>query len=535
VLVTWNGRGFSEWSWDDWRGRSLRIAGGLQHLGVGAGDRVGCLLTNSSDACAAVLGVWLAGACLVSVPVISRGMALARYADQLRTICAQAELALLLCDASVASVVEAADLRVPVVPFQRLNGRPRAEQEPPKADAPLLIQYSSGSTTEPRGCVLTTHAVAHQLAALQTALSIDAEADTGVAWLPLSHDMGLIGCLLLSYWAGHRLVLGTPERFTAQPASWFEDCARFGATLSAAPNFALEIASRVAAARLPPPCPMQRLIIGGERVEGDTLTKARAILGVERLPSEAVVPGYGLAEATLAVTMSPLRRPPRMIEVDSEALELGSIVAGPTHPGQRTTTFVSLGNPITGCQVQVPDGEVGSVLVESASLAEGYLSDPVQTAERFTPAGLVTGDLGFALDGELFITGRADDLMCVAGRNVYARDLERAFARVSTVRPGACTAVDVGGGDGNRLVAVVEPKAHHPDFSLIAEELALAARRALGVRIDGCVFFERGTLPKTPSGKVRRFLCQELVSAGAGVTIELRGTSRRRSRAGRRC
>jgi acyl-CoA synthetase (AMP-forming)/AMP-acid ligase II len=213
-----------------------------------------------------VLGVWLSGATLLSLPLISRGMDAAGYVARLRRILHRAEPVALLCDQRFARLLEDAELGVPIAAFQALDHAQAADPVLLDADAPVFVQYTSGSTSEPRGCVLSARAIANQLALLEEALEIDREGDTGVVWLPLSHDMGLFGCLGLTYWTGHRLVLSTPERFLTQPGSWFEDCARYGATVSAAPNFALDVATRVASVRMPPPVPMRRLVVGGERV-----------------------------------------------------------------------------------------------------------------------------------------------------------------------------------------------------------------------------------------------------------------------------
>jgi len=156
-------------------------------------------------------------------------------------------------------------------------------------------------------------------------------------------------------------------------------------------------------------------------------------------------------------------------------------------------------------------------------LAEGYLDAPQATAERFTTGGLRSGDLGFMHEGRLYITGRIDDLMTVAGRNVYARDLEAAISEVAGLRPGGYAIVDLDDG-GTRLVAVVEPRANHPDLSVMAADIAASVRASAGVMLDGCLFVERGRLPKTPSGKVQRFRCRELAADRPGpgrIRIEL--------------
>jgi acyl-CoA synthetase (AMP-forming)/AMP-acid ligase II len=505
LLLIWDGDGYTSWSWDHWRDRSMRFAAGLRRLGVQRGDRVACLMTNSPGACAAPLGAWLGGACLVSLPLMPRGMDPHRYLDLIRRIVGRAAPVLLVCDREFAPLLSGAELDISVASFDDVDASRPLEPDPLAADDPACVQYSSGSTSEPRGCVLTGGAIAHQLATLARALAIDPERDSGVVWLPLSHDMGLFGCLLLTYWTGHRVAIGTPQRFLTQPGTWFEDCARFGATVSAAPNFALDVAARVATARMPSPFPMRRLVIGGERVEAATLRRAVDVLGPDRLDWRALVPAYGLAEAVLAVTMTPIDEGPTVVEHDAAAAPL-----------------VSAGPPLPGVELSVDgDGDVGDIVVHSPSLAEGYLDDPAATAERFTADGLRTGDLGFLRDGHLYVTGRVDDLLCVAGRNLYARDIEVSLAAVPGVRPGGCAVVDVDGGAAPRLVAVVEPRADHPDFAVMAEQLGAATRAAAGVMLDECVFVERGQLPKTPSGKVQRFRCRELAADGGG-SVRLR-------------
>jgi fatty-acyl-CoA synthase len=516
LLLAWDGASYREWSWEDWRERAGRFAEGLKRRGIQPEERVAVLLTNSPDACAAVIGAWLAGACVLSMPLIARGMEPTTYLAQLRRIVARAEPVLLVCDESLRPLLDDAELGVGVVAFQQLDAPRSGEYALPGADQPVFVQYSSGSTSDPRGCVLAPRAIANQLAALDRALAIDPDVDTGVVWLPLAHDMGLFGCLLLTYWTGHRLVLGTPQRFLTSPGTWFADCARYGATVSATPSFGLALATRVAAKRLPPPFPMTRMVVGGERVDAATLTNANQVLGDERLKMSALVPAYGLAEAVLAVTMTSPGEGPTVMRVDAEALGEGSVVPVPSDSGSvRAVSLVSAGQPLPGTEVGVTSSDgVGEILVRSSTLADGYLGAPELTARRFTSRGLLTGDLGFVADGKLFVSGRADDLMSVAGRNVYARDLEAAICSVPGVQPGSCAVVEADEGVPQRLAAVVELRGSHPDLTVMAAGIRAAARAAAGAAIDRCIFVPRGTLPKTPSGKVQRFRCRELAQEG---------------------
>jgi fatty-acyl-CoA synthase len=381
-------------------------------------------------------------------------------------------------------------------------------------DEPVFVQYSSGSTRDPHGCVLRGAAIAAQLSSLERALGLDAERDRFVAWLPLSHDMGMFGCLLLpAYWTGTPLVLSTPSRFVTRPQSWFADCARFGATISCAPNFALELAARTAKLVKPKRIPMRRLVVRCEPVDVGTLRRASAALGPERLAWEALLPAYGLAETVLAATMTPTGEGPTALLVDRDLLSHGDITELPkNHEADSAPRSVtSCGVPLDGVELDLmADSGVGEIRLRSSSLADGYLSQPHRTAEHFTSAGLLTGDLGFLHDQGLYVTGRKDDLLVLGGRNVYARDIEAAVTAAGSVRPGSCAVVQVRTASGDRLVAVAEPIDNHPPLSLLAERMATVAMHLIGVRLSECVFLPRGMFPKTPSGKTQRFRCCEI-------------------------
>ena len=452
-----------------------------------------------------------------------------RYFSQLRRICADSEPALLLCDPALRGSLAEAKLGVRVVPFTRVTSSGLADPIPPPEDAPLLVQYSSGSTREPKGCVLTAPAIKHQLSELARLLEIDPERDAGAVWLPLAHDMGLFGCLLLTYWTGHPLALSTPQRFLSDPRTWLVDCARFGATISATPNFALALAARAARAGIVADLRLRKVVIGGDRIEPDTLSQAQAVFADSGLPTTALTPAYGLAEAVLAVTMSSIHEEPLVGCFAANALADGSVVPVDHHHDGDTLRLVSVGRPIRGCVVTIGNdssraatGRLGDIKVNGPSLARGYLNAEGATRARFTPQGLVTGDLGFISNGHLFITGRIDDLISVGGRNIYARDVENALCSVAGIRAGSCAVVDVDIGGDRLIVAVIEPRPHHPDRAVMAEQIARSARRSAGVGIDACVFLGQGEFPRTPSGKLQRFRCRELVAEGAGVMIEVR-------------
>jgi acyl-CoA synthetase (AMP-forming)/AMP-acid ligase II len=296
------------------------------------------------------------------------------------------------------------------------------------------------------------------------------------------------------------------------PHSWFQDCAHFGATITATPNFALEITARVAGLLPDEGAPWRRLVVGGERVDAGTIDRLCRALGEDRLPRHAIAPAYGLAEAVLAVAMAPVGRGPTVIGVDREALADGRVMPAQedeaTASGS-TTRLVSAGLPIPGSGIETlgEAADVGEIRVSGPTLADGYLGQPAITRQRFTPQGLLTGDLGFVHDGQLYVTGRNDDLLVVGGRNVYARDIETAILATGYARPGSCSVVQLDDDPHQRLIAVLEPIDHHPSLEGIAERMKTAVRAAVGVGIHECVFLPPGMFPKTPSGKPQRFRC----------------------------
>jgi fatty-acyl-CoA synthase len=513
-LHVWDRQQYVPVTQDEWRANGQRAASALRRLGVRPGDRVGCVLTNTLATCSGVLGIWFAGATVVSLPTLARGLSTATYVAQLERLCRHSEAALLLVEDRYAAILEelldpASDLRIRR--FESLDGGPVVYEPPGGADDAVFVQYSSGSTTEPKGCLLSAGAIAAQMERLAEALDLDPRVDRGVSWLPLSHDMGLFGCVLLSWTHGMPLALGAPERFLASPASWVADLSDFGSTITAGPNFALERLARSArAARARDPFPMRKWVVGAERVEWWALETVASLLAPLGMRLDAFCPAYGLAEATLAVTMVRPSERPAAISVDAEALAGGRVEE--VQPGGRGTTLTALGRPLRDVRVEAGSGATREIVVASPSLAAGYVGAPEATAERFVGGTVRTGDIGFlGPDGALYMAGRADDMISVAGRKIHARDLERALDSSAGVRPGACVLVD-GERDGRRhLILLAEPAKDVTDAAPVARALTETARSVLGIRVDDCWIVPAGTIPKTPSGKIQRYRCRELV------------------------
>jgi acyl-CoA synthetase (AMP-forming)/AMP-acid ligase II len=518
-LYTWQeGVGYQPHTWDEWRRAAERSAVGLRALGARPGVRVAAVLTNAFEVCAAVLGTWLTGATLLSLPTLRRGQSPSDYLAQLRRLCRQADAQLLLLEERFLGMVGAEDLGTPTAGFAALPRDGALAPEPPGDEEIAFVQYSSGSVSDPKGCMLTLGAISAQERMLERRLGLDSERDVCAMWLPLSHDMGLFGCLLLSWTTGTRLAVGTPERFLRKPLTWMEDLAAFDATIAVAPNFALALTARRARTRAPTePVYLETLVLGGERIEWSTLLDAHRTLGFDL---RAMTPAYGLAEATLAVTMKRRGAPPTVRGVDTEALRAGALLErGADERG--ALAMVGCGPPMDGVRVRIDGGEaVGRICVASPALTVGYLADKRETRRHIVGGELRTEDLGFVVDGELHVVGRVDDVMLVGGRNIHARDVELAVSDCDGVRTGCATLVDVAAEGSPQLVMVCEPLAGATDLAHLAGALASLTFEAVGVRVEECVFVRQGVLPKTPSGKIQRFRCRRLVESGHDAVLE---------------
>ncbi len=517
-LSVWNGDGFDDLSWDDWRAMIEGATRGVRELGIEPRQPVPCVLTNTSAVCAGALAIWLAGGTVASLPTPARGMSPQTYLAQLRTILRRLDSDLLLIEGAYAAGLPSEELPgVRIVAFESLIDSGRVEPDLPARDDAIFIQYSSGSTGEPRGCVLQAGAIEAQADILAEGLGLDPRHEQGVMWLPLSHDMGLFGCLMLSFVKGLPLVVSRPERFMRSPRTWLGDCAAVQATITAAPNFALDLAARVAGRSPPGSFPLQKCVIGGERVEPATLARAELALGASGLTAEALVPAYGLAEAVLGVTMKELGTRPRMIAADAEALVNGQLELREDSQDKNShggvTRLVSTGRPLRGVEIAIRGGEVGEICVSSPALAAGYAGDPETTSERFVDGEIRTRDIGFMLDGELYVNGRLDDMINLGGRNIWARDIEVAICAEAPLKPGSCALVAVEDGSRQRLVLIAEPSIGAKDLGDVARSASRIAYAQAGVSVDECLLVAPGTVPKTPSGKIQRYRCRALATS----------------------
>jgi fatty-acyl-CoA synthase len=489
-----------------------RVAGALVAR-IDDGEVVGCLLTNSPAATAGAFGVWCAGHPIASLPVISRGMSMRAYIEQLTALCRAASITTLLVEEQLLRGLAGADLKgTDILSFESLIGsQALADPRPLDEHSTAFVQFSSGTTSRPRGVALTPRAIAAQLERLAERLELEPDRDAAAIWLPLSHDMGFFGWLL-SWYGGFPCHLSTPARFLSSPWTWLDDCADAGATITPVPPYALAVAARAMRASRSSGTlrEMRRLILGGDRIDIDEVRAAASVLERRGLCESAIAPAYGLAEATLAVTLSPV----------GEGLAVGK------DPCRDEQPLAACGPPLRDFEVRIDAaaGGTGEICVKAPSLFKGYLGETAVGPS--VPDELRTGDLGFLRGGRLHVAGRLDDMLKLHGRNIFARDIEDAFRRDRRVRAGACAVVDLDVEGGRpRFVAVAETEVTGGEAKSLARALARIAVEHAGLPLDECVFLRRGAFPKTPSGKVQRFRCRELAREASGEAhrVELRG------------
>ncbi len=497
--------------------RAADVAGHALRHQYGDSAVLAGILTPAPECIATLLGALRWGHEFVSLPLPARGMSSDHYAGQIRALIRSAGCAgLLVEDTYLSLLAGVGDVGVPAQAYEISSAPGSRAVAHPRAGT--LVQFTSGTVGTPKGIRLDCAMLAANISAILDVIEPRPGA-TAFSWLPLSHDMGLVGMLLSSLCAparrfgarGTQVFLMRPEKFLSDPASWVSGLSEVGATVTATPNFGLDLAvrrsQRVGSAELGR---LQACIIGGERVRPTTLRTFAATFAGSGLREIALCPAYGLAEAGLAVSIT---RPEVMWS--SRRVDRDQLVDESRWRETDTgVEFVSNGLPIGSVEVctEGGPGHVGTVLIRGGSVIDSYTSAPVAlTADGW----LRTGDDGVLCSDGLYVTGRHDDRLVVRGRNLDAVELEQAVSAVPDVRPGACAVVEEGGA----LVVLAEPRSSSADLYAGARSIRKAVSQLAGLAPSRVVWITPGSLAKTPSGKLRRRAAQEGISAADSPVV----------------
>ena len=528
--------------------RARAIAAELQAAG-GSGERALVLHPPGIEYIVALLGCFYAG--VVAVPAYPPRMN--RSVNRLRDIALDAQARFGL---TTAAALDRFDRQEPgnadlnslhwiatdqCSPDLATLWRPHT----PRANDIALLQYTSGSTSAPKGVMLSHANFLHNINGMAALRGANTD-DHFVSWLPPYHDMGLVGATLLPLCIGTTATLLSPTTFLQRPYRWLAAITRHGGTISGGPNFAFDLCCRriSEAQRAMLDLRTWRVAFSGaERVRAGTLERFVEMFGSCGFRPAALAPCYGLAEATLAVSFTPLDELPTLARLDEH--ELGQGRAVDSQSGQKVRSLVGCGKPLADCELRVvdpqtrqplPDNAVGELWVRTPSVASGYWRKPELTEAVFgarlagaDEAGedkyLRTGDLGFMRDGSVFIAGRIKDLIVLRGVNHYPEDIEAAIESCHPrLRPGCGIAFSADLDGEERLVIVHEVDSLRDlTPAPLLEAIRNTVSEQLQLQVYDVVLVEPGSVPKTSSGKLQRNFCRELYESDRLAIVERSG------------
>jgi fatty-acyl-CoA synthase len=511
-------------SWSRLHDDARRWASAMQAQGVGPGGRVAILGATSRPVVTAIQGAWLAGAAVIVLPLPMRVGTAEDFRTQSRDRVRLGDAALTVSEPDLVAAVEDEPGDRSVVTFsdvERQATRISAsalETPSPDPDATAILQFTSGSTADPKGVVIPHRCVLDNLDAARERAPMDADHDVVVSWCPLYHDMGLVYNAINAMIHGTEFVVAPPTAFVSSPGIWMEWMSAFGGTWSIGPNFGFAVAARfLGRADALDLSRCLRMGSGSEPVESRVMEAFASAGARHGLDGRSMYAAYGMAEATVAISIPPRDSGFTVDTVDGDALEheLRAEPAAPDGPSSRV--LARCGPPLRGMELRVVDPDSGTVLdhrcvgeieIRGPSVVPGYFRRSDATAAAFREGGwLRTGDQGYLAEGDVVICGRLKDVIIVGGRNVFPEDLERAVQGVPGVRPGNVIAFGVEGGrKGDAVVVVAEVKEGEP--SQVRAEISRAVRGAVGLRVEDVVLLAPGQLPKTSSGKLRRSICR---------------------------
>jgi acyl-CoA synthetase (AMP-forming)/AMP-acid ligase II len=518
-----------------------RAAAGLEASGVRPGDRVLLCLSNSERFFSFFLAVQALGAVPVPLPSISDFHLPAAFRERITAVALDCSPVAIVADGAQDLELVSAGLSASVKAVDA--GRLTDDALPPpnpsenfslrrSLDEIAFVQYTSGSTGTPKGVVITHRNLIANMHAITEAAGFGPE-ERSVFWLPLYHDMGLVGGLLLGVYLAIPTYVLSPKSFVTGPDTWLRAISQFKGTFTVGPNFAYSILAK----RLPDAA-LAGLDLSHFRLAfngAEPIDRATVEAFIRRFEpcgfrATSFYPVYGMAESTLAVAFPAPGSPVRYDTVDREGISTSKVATPVADGTPGAVSFVSVGRAMPGHRISIRAPEsgkelgercLGEIVVEGPSVSPRYFSETAESLLARTE--LRTGDLGYVADGELYVVDRLKDLLIVAGRNLLPSDLERVAATVPGTRYGAIVAFAKPGPDGTDelyFVVGVEPRAMTGADEIRAEVRSRVFRH-FGVNPREVVVVLPGDVPKTSSGKVRRSACRALHDAGAFTATAL--------------
>jgi fatty-acyl-CoA synthase len=515
-------------TWPEVHDVARRGAGALTAAGLRRGSAVGVLAGEPGAIAPAVQAVWLVGGSVTMLHQPTVRTDLGAWAEETVGVLKMIGAELVLLGAPFDGLAPVlAERGIPYRLLDDLDGDPID----PTADAAgedetALLQLTSGSTAEPKAVRITHRNLHANIGAMVAAARLDPERDVMVSWLPLFHDMGMVGFLTIPMAVGIELVSVTPTDFLGRPLLWAELISRHAGTVTAAPNFAYAVLARQLGRAADGSLDLSTLrfaLNGAEPVDPDAVAAFTAAGARFGLRWDSIVCAYGMAETALGVSFAPVDTGLQVDEIDAGELEEHRR-AVPAGAGPRRR-FPLLGPPLPGLEIRVvgDDGavrgerEVGVLQLRGESVTPGYLTVDGPVATQDADGWLDTGDEGYLADGAVVVCGRRKDVIIMGGRNIYPTDIERAASGADGVRAGNAVAVRLDAGDRHResfLVAVESRRATEPEaVRTIRKDVTSRVVTAVGVRPAEVVVLGPGSLPKTPSGKLRRAATRALLAA----------------------
>ena len=515
-------------SWGQIHDEARAVGAALQARGLVPGDHVAILGPTSRALMTIIQGCWLSGIASMVLPLPMRMASLDAFVESTRGRIQHGDAKLVLIDDALAPFYQSGPGDPPIEPMAAVMprpGNPSGERLEIPANDPerlVILQYTSGSTSEPKGVMIPDRVLTANIDASCAAAQLGPD-EVMVSWLPLYHDMGLVGFLSIPMTNGCQLVQAAPQDFMAHPGNWMQWISDHGGTATAGPNFSWVLATR--ALKRMKDLDLSQLTLalsGAEPVDPSAVEAFVVEAGRFGFKPGGVFPAFGMAEVAIGGAFPPRHRGLRTDDVDRVILERDR-VAKPLDMTDDTEAdsvrrLPLLGRPVPGLEMRIvhvdtreelPERHVGELLLRGTSVTPGYYKRPDATAAMFVDGWLCTGDLGYMLDNELVLCGRIKDVIIVGGRNVFPEDIERAVGPLEGVRAGNVIAFGVEGYKGKETVVVVA-EVRTEDTAAVRAAIHHRTIEVCGLPPRDIMLVKAGTLPKTSSGKLQRAKCREL-------------------------